>query len=168
MCYLCPRFRCNLSPRSVPLRPLPQSAGEGWDGVPCTAQEVTQLSTLRRLSGPFSLCGDLCTTAYSVMGKALRPLPQSAGEGWDGVPCTTQEVTQLSTLRRLSGPFSLCGDLCTTAYSVMGKALRPLPQSAGEGWDGVPCTAQEVTQVSTLRRLSGPFSPCGLIGVGKV
>ena len=34
-------------------------------------------------------------------------------------------------------PLSHHGDSCTTAYSVMGKALRPLPQSAGEGWDGV-------------------------------
>ena len=27
--------------------------------------------------------------------------------------------------------------LLRNCLSVMGKALRPLPQSAGEGWDGV-------------------------------
>ncbi len=84
------------------LNPLPQSAGEGRDGVPPSDTELEPLP--------------------QSAGASLSPLPQSAGEGRDGVPDANGAVEETQS------------------------SLSPLPQSAGEepvlspskGRDGVP------------------------------
>ena len=76
------------------------SEGGGMEFLPlarnCVFPSPLRWERASRLCIPISHHGDLCTTAYSVTGKALRPLPQSPGEGWDGVPRTRQEVMQRS------------------------------------------------------------------------
>ncbi len=88
--------RDGVPPSDTELQPLPQSAGEGRDGVPPSADT---------------------NGAVEEPQSAIGPLPQSAGEGRDGVPPSPD---------------------ANGAVEEPQSSLSPLPQSAGEGRDGAP------------------------------
>ena len=85
------------------------------------------------------------------MGKALRPLLQSAGEGWDGVSRSAQRASQKSPLREKirACPESLKGMRGILDYAGVNSMQLALPQAhrgAGMVLDAPPST---VSQEST-------------------